>query len=153
MIKTIAIIGAGNGGKASAADLALQGKKVRLFDFHEYRRGIEELMKSRRLKATGAVAGEAALELVTCDLPEALEGADTVMVCTQALAHERVARELAPLVRPKQLVILNPGSTGGALLFAHVFRQAGMKKMPALVETSTLTYGCRAKGDTVDIKL
>jgi len=153
MIEKIAILGAGNGGKASAADLALQGKKVRLFEFPEYRSGVEGLMRSRRLTATGAINGEANLERVTCDLAEAVNGADTVMVCTQALAHERVARELAPLVRPKQLVILNPGSTGGALLFAHVFRQAGIKKMPALVETSTLTYGCRAKGETVDIKL
>ena len=153
MIQTIAILGAGNGGKAAAADLALQGKRVRLFEFSEYHRGIEGLLKTRRLKATGAVNGEAELEQVTSDLAEAVNGADTVMVCTQALAHERVARELAPLVSPKPLVILNPGSTGGALLFAHVFRQAGMKKLPVLVETSTLTYGCRAKGETVDIKL
>ena len=151
MIQNIAIIGAGNGGKAAAADLALQGKNVRLFEFPEYRGNVEEIMETRSLKATGAVEGQAILELVTCNLTEALEGADTIMVCTQALAHDRVAHELAPLVRPEHLIILNPGSTGGSLHFAHVFRELGLKKLPTFVETSTLTYGCRAKGSMVDI--
>jgi opine dehydrogenase len=151
MIQNIAIIGAGNGGKAAAADLALQGKNVRLFEFPEYRGNVEEIMETRSLKATGAVEGQAALELITCNLAEALEGADSIMVCTQALAHDRVAQELAPLIRSEQLVTLNPGSTGGSLHFTRVFREFGLKKLPTFVETSTLTYGCRAKAATVDI--
>ncbi|MEA3359918.1 MAG: NAD/NADP octopine/nopaline dehydrogenase family protein [Thermodesulfobacteriota bacterium] len=153
MIENITIIGAGNGGKAAAADLTLQGKYVRLFEFPEYRGNVEEIMKTRGLKATGAVDGQATLELVTCNLAEALEGADTVMVCTQALAHNRVAHELTPLIRPEHLVILNPGSTGGSLHFAHVFREFGLKKLPTFVETSTLTYGCRAKKAIVDVSV
>jgi opine dehydrogenase len=151
MIENITIIGAGNGGKAAAADLALQGKRVRLFEFPEYRSNVEKIIKKRSLKATGAVTGKATLERVTCNLAEALEGADTVMVCTQALAHARVAHELAPLIGPEYLVILNPGSTGGSLHFARIFREFGLKQLPTLVETSTLTYGCRAKGSTVDV--
>jgi opine dehydrogenase len=151
MIENITIVGAGNGGKAAAADLTLQGKRVRLFEFPEYRDNVEEIIKTHSLKATGAVAGQATLELVTCNLAEALEGADTVMVCTQALAHDRVAHELAPLIRPEHLVILNPGSTGGSLHFARVFREFGLKKLPTFVEMSTLTYGCRAKRAMVDV--
>ena len=44
MIQNIAIIGAGNGGKAAAADLTLQGKRVRLFEFSEYRGNVEEII-------------------------------------------------------------------------------------------------------------
>ena len=65
MFETIAVIGAGNGGKAAAADLALQGKRVRLFEFAEYRANIETLEKVPVLTATGAVVGEASLDLVT----------------------------------------------------------------------------------------
>jgi len=64
-----------------------------------------------------------------------------------------VGQELAPLVRPEQFIILNPGSTCGSLVLAKAFRQAGLRKLPTLVETSTLTYGCRAKGEKVDVKL
>jgi len=151
MIENITIVGAGNGGKAAAADLTLQGKGVRLFEFPEYRDNVEGIIKTRSLKATGAVAGQATLELVTCNLTEALEGADTIMVCTQALAHDRAGRELAPLIKPGHLIILNPGSTGGSLHFARIFREFGLKQLPTFVETSTLTYGCRAKGSTVDV--
>lgn len=151
MIEHVAIIGAGNGGKASAVDLALQGKKVRLFDFPEFEASLQEVEDGGVLTATGAVSGQASLDLVTSDLSQALDGADTVMVCTQALAHERVAKSLAPLVSPDQLVVVNPGSTGGALEFAHIFRTLGLKELPTLVETSTLTYGCRAKGTHVHV--
>jgi opine dehydrogenase len=151
MIEKIAIIGAGNGGKASAVELTLHGKHVRLFEFPEFRANVEGLIESPTLTATGVVKGEAHLELVTTDLSVAVSGADTIMVCTQALVHERIAKELAPLVQPHQLIILNPGSTGGSLLLAKVFREFGLKKLPVIVETATLTYGCRAKGSTVEI--
>ncbi len=153
MIDQIAILGAGNGGKTAAADLTLQGKRVHLFDFPEFHRNLEGLEEHKTLTATGAVCGEAVLERVTASLTESLEGVDTVMVCTQALAHERVARELASLIRPDQLLILNPGSTCGALHFAHIFRILGMKTLPTIVEASTLTYGCRAQGTVLDVSV
>jgi opine dehydrogenase len=153
MIDCIAIIGAGNGGKAAAVDLASQGKRVHLFEFPEFKTNLEDVLRDNALTATGAVTGRMILERVTCNLPQALEGVDTVMVCTQALSHDRAARELAPLIRPEQLLILNPGSTGGSLHFARVFRELGVKKLPILVETSTLTYGCRAKGAHVEVSV
>lgn len=151
MLERITVIGAGNGGKAAAADMALQGKRVRLFEFAEFRRNIAEIVESKTLTAAGAVAGKATLEQVTTELANAVAGADAIMICTQALAHARAAKALAPLVHPTQLLILNPGSSGGSLEFARVFRDSGLKKLPTLVETSTLTYGCRAKGAAVEI--
>jgi hypothetical protein len=103
------------------------------------------------LIASGAVEGEASLEGVTSDIYEVMEGVDTVMVCTQALAHNRAARELAPLINPSHLVILNLGSTGGSLLYTKVFRELGIDTLPIFIETSKLTYGCRAKGYKVEV--
>lgn len=101
------------------------------------------------LVSSGAVEGKATLELVTTNLIKVMDVIDTVMICTQALTHERIARELAPLIKPEHLVILNPGSTGGSLHFAKVFREFGTKNFPTFAETATLTYGCRAKGAAV----
>jgi hypothetical protein len=47
------------------------------------------------LAAGVARAGFAKLSLATFELEQAVRGADVIMVATQALAHERVARELA----------------------------------------------------------
>jgi len=151
MIHRIAVIGAGNGGKAAAVDLALQGKNVRLFEFPEFNSNLDAVRQSRSLTAAGALTGRGVLDRVTDDLAQAVEDADMIMVCTQALAHERVARALMPFIKPSQLLMLNPGSTGGTLHFAHVFRRLGMGCLPPMVETSTLTYGCRATGDRVEI--
>jgi opine dehydrogenase len=151
IIEHIAIIGAGSGRKVAAADLILQGKKVNLFEFPEYKENLTDLLESETLIASGAVEGEATLEVVTSDIHEVMEGVDTVMVCTQALPHSRAARELAPLINPFHLVILNRESTGGSLHFAQIFREFGLEDLPTLIETSTLTYGCRAKGYKVEV--
>ena len=150
-METIAVIGAGNGGKAAAADLTLQDKRVHLFEFPEYGSNLAALAKTQQLTASGAIQGRAIIAKVTTDLAEAATDADTIMVCTQALTHDRTARELVPLVKPEHLVILNPGSTGGALHFARVFREAGMAVLPRIIEFSTLTYGARAQDTEVHV--
>ena len=127
MIDCIAIIGAGNGGKAAAVDLASQGKRVGLFEFPEFKQTLRTSSEDNALTATGAVTGRVTLERVTCNLPQALEGVDTVMVCTQALSHDRTARELAPLIRPEQLLIINPGSTGGLFTLPECFESLGSR--------------------------
>ena len=153
MVKTIAVIGAGNGGKAAAGDLALKGYSVRLFDFPEFQQNLKSIKLTHKISLTGAIEGIGELEMVTTDLSKAINGADLIMICTQALAHDRLAREMAPLVKPHQSIVINGGSSGGSLLFAHIFRQIGLKELPLLVETSTLTYACRGKDNRVHIFL
>ena len=144
-----AIIGAGNGGKTAAVDLTLQGLQVRLTDLPDFTAPLAALRRDPVLHAECAVAGSARLAMVTADLAEAVRGADLVMLCCQALAHDRLAEALAPVLEPHQVVVLNPGSTGGALHLARAFRDRGMDPLPALAEFSTLTYGCRAQGQRV----
>lgn len=147
---SIAIIGAGNGGKTAAADLALQGLEVRLTDLPEFGANLTPLLGSERvIHAQGAIQGSVRLAMVTHRLADAVHGVDLVMICCQALAHDRLAGELARLLSPRQVVILNPGSTGGALHMARVLRQVRGSDLPPLAEFSTLTYGCRATGNRV----
>ena len=47
-------------------------------------------------------------------------------------------------------MILNPASTGRTILFAQIFREIGFDDLPTIIETSTLTYGCRAMGYKVE---
>jgi opine dehydrogenase len=111
------------------------------------------LYENKTLTSTGAVQGKVTLEVVTSNMAEVMDGVDTVMICTQALTHDRAARELGSFITPSHLIILNPGSTGGSLLFAQIFREVGFDKLPTFIETSTLTYGCRAKGSMVEVPI
>ena len=99
------VIGAGHGGKAMAAHLALQGFPVAL-----YNRTAENVAA---IKARGGIElesyeggprGFGRLTLVTADLGEALEGAEVVMVVVPSTAHAEIAQKAAPHLRDGQIV-------------------------------------------------
>jgi len=153
-IKRALVMGAGNGGKTTAADLGIQGKTVRLWEFSEWAdASLKEVKETGVLIATGDISGTAKVELATGNLADAMAGdVDTVFVCTVAQAHERVAKELAPFIKPHHVVVMNPGSTGGSLVLARVWTEMNVP-LPTLVELHTLLYGTRASGNKVNCSL
>ena len=143
MKRNICVIGAGNGGSAIAGDMTLAGHACRLFEFPEYADNITPIIEQKGIRVTGiARTGFAEIELVTLNLAEAVEGADLIMVATVALAHERVARELAPLLKDGQSVVLWPGS-GGTLAMRRVWDDMGLDARVYLAEGVTFPYCCR----------
>jgi len=144
VIKTIAILGAGHGGCAAAADLTLRGFAVRL-----HARSAERLAPLRAaggIEVQGVHRGFVRLPCMTTRIEEAVEGADLVMLVVPSLAHETYAQSLAPLLSPQTPIHLNPGHTGGGLHFAYELRRAGYAKPVQTCETVTLTYICRMAG-------
>jgi len=141
--KEICVIGAGNGGSAIAGDMTLAGHRCRLFEFPEYAENIKPIMAQGGIHVTGiARKGFAKVVLATMNLAEAVQGADLIMVATQALAHKRVARELTPHLTDGQTVVLWPGS-GGTLVFRKVWDAMGMSRRVFLAEAVTFPYCCR----------
>ena len=141
-IQRIAILGAGNGGCAAAADLTLRGYEVRLFSRSEstlmpiLKRGGIELVEN------GAETFAAPF-FVGPDLPAAVNGADLIIIAAPSVAHEYLAKSLAGQLVDGQRVLLNPGHTGGSLHFANMLRGFGCPAKIKLCETVTLTYICR----------
>ena len=139
-IRSIAILGAGNGGCAAAADLTLRGYEVRLYSRSEQtlqpilKRGGIELVESGK-------EDFAKPRLVTNELKAAVSGAELIVIAAPAVAHEELLAGLASHLREEQMILLNPGHTGGALHAAWLFRRLNLK--PKVCETVTLTYICR----------
>ncbi len=138
---SFAVLGAGHGGMAMAGHLALTGCRVNLYNRHrqrllavEARNGIEVL---------GAVTGFASLNRVTTDPAEALANVDVVMVVVPAIAHRDVAESIAPHVSDGQIVVLNPGRTGGSLQVAKVLRDRNPSVRPYIAEAQSLLYTSR----------
>ena len=138
----ITIIGAGNGGLAMAADLSLKGFKVNLYSKYE-----EELST---LISLGGIELEknnkvqfAKLNKITNNLKEAITNSNIIMVVTPAFAHLEIAELSAHYFNEEQIVLLNPGRTGGALEFNKVLDKKGVKNKPIIGETQTLIYSCR----------
>lgn len=138
----IAVLGAGNGGCAAAADLTLRGYEVRLFSRSEGT--LLPILKSGGI--TLIEAGEekfAGLFFVSPLIIGVVQGADLIIIAAPAVAHEYLAKSLAPHLSEGQRILLNPGHTGGSLHFAKSLRDAGCKVSAQLCETVTLTYICR----------
>jgi len=141
-IHKVAVLGAGNGGCAAAADLTLRGYEVRLYSRSQTtlqpileRGGIEILEAGKQ--------GFARPQLVTSSMAEAVGGAELIMIAAPSLAHEGLGKSLAPYLTDGQVIFLNPGHTGGSLHLASVLRGCHLKAKIRILETVTLTYICR----------
>lgn len=142
----ITIIGAGHGGKAMAADLAIRGHAVRL-----YNRTYENI---QTIAARGGIELEletgsqelGPIHTVTDDMARALDGAHLIMVVVPASGHRDIAEACAPHLVDGQIVVLNPGRTGGALEFRHVLAEAGCTAEIIIAETETFLFASRSNG-------
>lgn len=138
-IKTVAIIGAGNGGCAAAADLGQRGYEVRLYGRSPST--IAPLQAIGGIHHEGAVGdGFTPIALVTGDAGEAMRGADAVLMMGPTQAHEAMASVVAPHLTPEQIFFAAPGHT--LTLLPSVLRRAGHAR-PVTCETATLPYICR----------
>ncbi|MEA3350067.1 MAG: NAD/NADP octopine/nopaline dehydrogenase family protein [Chloroflexota bacterium] len=141
------VVGAGNGGRAMAAHLALMGFEVVL-----YNRTPKHV---KAIKARGGItleskkfgpSGFGKLARVTSNIKDALDGSHVIMVVVPANAHKDIARSVVPYLQDGQIVILNPGRTLGALEFRKVLDEQGCKAKVIVAETQTLIYASRAEG-------
>jgi opine dehydrogenase len=141
MIKEIAVLGAGHGGCAAAADLGRRGFSVRLHARNDQR--LAPLRRQGGIRVSGIHEGLVPIALMTTDLAAAVSGADLVMLVVPTIAHQAYAEALAHVLKQEQPVFLDPGHTGGGLNFVYELRQAGYAGPVETCETVTLTYICR----------
>lgn len=120
-----------------AGHLALKGYKVNLYDRNKQK--IEALQQLKGVQLIGKIKGFGELALITSCLKDALTGTDIVMIVVPANAHKAVAKACKPYLKEHQIVILNPGRTGGALEFSNV-----LNNRVTVAETQTLLYACRS---------
>ncbi|MGI6357700.1 MAG: NAD/NADP octopine/nopaline dehydrogenase family protein [Bacillota bacterium] len=137
-----AILGAGNGGLAMAGHLAYLGFQVSLYNRTEEK--LVAIQASGGVTLSGVIDGFGPLHLVTSDIAAALEGADVVMVVVPATGHLDLAEASAAYLQPGQIVVLNPGRTGGALEFLSVLQKQGVSPRVTVAEAQTLLYAARS---------
>jgi opine dehydrogenase len=141
------VIGAGHGGKAMAAHLALLGLKVTL-----YNRTLDHISVIQQRggidleSVEGGPHGFGKLVLATSDIAEAVKKAQVIMVVVPSSAHAEVAHKLAPHLKKGQIVILHPGRTCGALEFAKIVRDDGCTADVTIAEAETFIYASRSDG-------
>jgi opine dehydrogenase len=143
----VSIIGAGNGGCASAVDLTLKGFDITLCSAFAPNH-ILPLMNKSGLEYSGSI-GEGFVALnATIDIKQAFEDAQLILIVVPSPIHETYARIIAPLLTRKQIPIVLSGSgTGGALHVYKILKEMGVSE-PIIAETDILPYAARLVSQT-----
>jgi opine dehydrogenase len=139
----MAVLGAGNGGVASAFDFAQHGHEVSLYAPPDYDENVVAVAAAGGITASGDLEGFAPVRYAGSDAGEALAGAELVVVVGPAYATDALAADAAPHLRRGMAVLVCPGSCAGAIAFK---RTAGLELGGSEVvvgETSTLPYAVR----------
>ncbi len=145
--KNFTIIGAGNGGKAMAAHLALMDQKVTLFN--RTMAHIEVIARRGGIdleSPSGGPRGFGALQQVTDDPKKALSKAEVIMVVVPSSGHRNIARLIAPHLKNGQIIILHPGRTCGCIEFQTALKDCGCQAKIILAEAETFIYASRSEG-------
>ena len=140
----VAVIGAGNVGCALAADLALRGVEIRLFNRSPGR--LATIRDAGGIIVTGEIEGFAPLSLVTGSLEQAVDGAGVVAVTVPTASLPAYAAALARATSEEQLIWLNPGHSGGALYLAAELARAGRGGGRTICQLTTASHASRLTG-------
>lgn len=143
MVEKIAVLGGGNSAHAAAADLALGGYEVNMWEFPQLKQNIEPVMKRGGIVITGgARTGFAKLSKVTADIKEAIRGVDLVISAMPAFGHHAWAELGAHYLEDGQMVCFY-GKGGCALEFAQTLKGLDVERNLVLGDTNTLCYVAR----------
>ncbi len=146
----IAVLGGGAVGKTMAADCALAGKEVRIWDQPRFAKtnflNIEKTgitLSGNQFSFFGYTRkGTAKVALATDDMAKAVKGAGIIIVATVAIAHEGIFRELIPLLEDGQVIHILPDNCG-TLVFRKLMRELKCTKKVIVGSWYTAPYGIR----------
>ena len=139
----VAVLGAGNGGVASAFDFAQHGHEVALFSTVEHEPNVVAVAKAGGVTASGDLVGFVPLRYAGHDAAEALSGAELVLLVGPAYSTEPLAAVAAPHLADGAAVLICPGSCAGAIAFKRTVGLELDDHRYIVGETSTLPYAVR----------
>jgi opine dehydrogenase len=139
----VAVLGAGNGGVASAFDFAQHGHDVALYAPEAFGDNVVAVEKAGGITSSGVLEGFAPVRYAGHDAGEALDGAELVLLVGPAYATESLAAESAPHLTEAMAVLVCPGSCAGAIAFKRTVGLDLGAPRPVVGESSTLPYAVR----------
>lgn len=148
----VTILGSGNGACATAAEWALCGHEVSMFDFESYGDNLSAIRRQGGIHVSGTIEGFGKISYAGSDIKRAIHGSDLILAIGPAYSHEPFANAVKNIIWEHQLYILSPGSNGGALVTKKIFQHCENAKNVVVAETATLPYACRIiKEGTVNV--
>lgn len=139
----IAVLGSGNGGCAVAFRWAKAGHDVFLFDFEKFPNNIQAISKNEGIYSEGQLEGFAKIKYAGHDIENTIGGAELIFAVGPAYSTEAFAKAVKPYLKRGQVIIVCPGSCGGAIVFKNALGVSLEDEKYIIAETSTLPYAVR----------
>ena len=138
----VTVLGGGNTAFSMAANLALAGHDVLLWEHPDFAHTIAPIRDSLTIHLDGAArTGGARLAGVTTDAAEALAWSETLVCSVPSYAQQPFLDHVLPHLRPGHILAWLPGNLG-ALATAKALREAGAGGV-IVAESDTAPYVCR----------
>ncbi|MGD2271698.1 MAG: NAD/NADP octopine/nopaline dehydrogenase family protein [Desulfobacterales bacterium] len=139
----IAVMGGGNGSHTIAADLALKGLSVNLFEMEQFASSMQKVFETGEIEMTGvAGSGKAKMNRVTTDIVAAIKDVEVIFIPLPGFTISAYAKLLAPHLTEDQVVVIMPG-TLGALEFRQTLKSSGSSNRIIVAETGGLPFATR----------
>jgi opine dehydrogenase len=139
----VAVLGAGNGGVASAFDFAQHGHDVALYAPPEFGENVVAVDRAGGITSSGELEGFAPIRYAGHDAAEAMAGAELVLLVGPAYSTEPLAAQAAPHLTDDMAVLVCPGSCAGAIAFKRTIGFELDDPRYVVGETSTLPHAVR----------
>ena len=145
----VAVLGGGGTGCYIAAELKLRGFTVNLYEEKEYwHENINDILANGGVTMTGlGLNGFAPIDKITDDLAEALDGVELIVISMVAWRHEKLAKDLKPLVTDDMAILFSAGNFGSI----RMKRFFGSDCQAVVGETSGNMFSCRMLPNGVGI--
>jgi opine dehydrogenase len=148
---SVAILGGGATAQTFAADFALAGHEVRLFELPQFaERSLGNILKTHEIELEGKQinfkgfrrAGKAKIDVVTTKMSEALEEASLIIVSVPSIAHKPFFEKMVPCLEDGQIISIFPDNFG-SLLLRKMMKEKNCKARVVVGGWSSMPYATR----------
>ena len=148
--QSIAVLGAGHAGCATAADLSLYGYKVNFYEIPEFATSdtsnFKPILETGEIQITGLGPKQRAkIHKVTTEIKEAIEDTKIILLPIPAEAHEAFFNVMIPYLKDGQVVVITPGNFG-SLRLRKLLQQKTREPKITIYETTMPFYAARVVG-------
>ena len=139
----ITVCGAGNIGKAIAADCSLMGYAVKLYELKEFEDNIKGIQSAAGIEVSGVTqsgkTGFAPLSLTTTNPRLALEGSEIIMLAAPAMGHIPFFDSFCKYLEDGQCILVNTGYWGSLRMYQRM-KELGINSKAILAESALPPY-------------
>jgi opine dehydrogenase len=139
----VTVCGCGSGGLAMAADLAMMGCRVTLYEIAEMEENLDPIRQNGGITLTGrplsGKTGLAKLHKITADPQEAVEESELIFVNIPAMPVVKFMQRLAPHLTAGQTVVVTTGYWA-TLRTRHALDESDIFEKCTLVDQNIMPY-------------